>query len=145
MPHERVSYVVFCDQARVENNGKGLYIGAYSGTILVESSFPAFLSSVAIVACVRPVKQREQLRATLHMPGDSKPQTFETEYVSKNPGDSLSWILAISPCVLRAPGEMTFELEFEDGSKHKQKLQVMPASEFKANTWPKASKSGAKS
>jgi hypothetical protein len=132
---KRLGYVLFCDQARLEQQGKGLFIGTYGSTMLVDGSFPVFLASLAIVVCVYPARQTESLRAQLFMPGFDEAITFDTGMKAKNRHDSLMWVLTVSPCVFKASGECRIVVRFEDGHEESGSLSVIAKATHEAASW----------
>jgi len=41
-------YTIFCDDIRVEVGGKLTYVGTYTGTLFIQSAFPALLHKIAM-------------------------------------------------------------------------------------------------
>ena len=137
-PEERLLYVIFCDQARTEDTRKGLYIGVYGGTLIVEGDFPAFLASLSIAVCVRPVSTEEKIRVSIQLPGEPNPHDFDKVHSASHPDDSIVWIINIAPFVCVKPGKVRVHVAFHDGSKIEKSLRVMSRSEYKETSllWP---------
>lgn len=133
----RLLYFVVCDLARTEDSGKGLFVGVYGAAIIVNGSFPALLPSLALVACCRAVKPTEKVGIRLAFPGSDAIST-EMQTTAKHPGDTHTIVTQFIPCMLQAPGLISVEYSFEDGTKEGRSIQVMNAEERDKLTWKNA-------
>ncbi len=137
---DRLLYVIFCDQARTEDTRKGLYIGVYGSTMIIEGDFPAFLASLSIAICIKPAAPREKMRVDVTMPGEEKSLSFEKEHQATHPDDSIVWMMNIAPFVCGRPGFVRVQVTFADGNKVEKSLRVMSRAEYQDATllWPKS-------
>lgn len=71
---------IFCDDVRIENTGKHLYLGVYLGQMVISPSFPAMLPTFAVVFRYREraAEERRPLKFLIYVPGQSDP-AFQTE------------------------------------------------------------------
>lgn len=63
-------YTIFCDDIRVENSGKLMFIGTYSGMMFVRSPLPVALSKIAMQVnyCERPNESSEPVELRVYLP-----------------------------------------------------------------------------
>ncbi|MFT3917317.1 MAG: hypothetical protein QM704_25495 [Anaeromyxobacteraceae bacterium] len=128
-------YFLACDQARSETTRKNLFIGAYGSAMVVEGSFPAFLPSLSLIACLRFLKRKENVTVRVTIPGVPEIQEHKVPFEAPKPADAMTYILNLSPCVIPRPGTLRVDYVFEDGHTESGELEVMAAQDYKASKW----------
>ncbi|MEQ8377409.1 DUF6941 family protein [Parvibaculum sp.] len=65
-------WVIFCDDVRMESNGKRIYIGTYSNVMYVNAGFPVTLPKLVItITCVNSIESPREIQEILvYVPGD---------------------------------------------------------------------------
>jgi len=133
-PKPTLEYIVVCDQARIEDNGKTLLIGVY-GTAVVVDTFPAILPNLALLACMRLPKRRMKLRAAVRIPGVPEAVLQEISGQQDNKLGSFTCIINLSPCVLPEPGELSIEFSIDEEIFGRGRLDLLTKDTFKRATW----------
>jgi hypothetical protein len=120
VPSSPGGYTIFCDDFRMEANGKSIYIGVYNTHIDLPGSLPGFLSSFAAIAYYRERPGESDLPVAVKMfiPGRAEPVFVANLNVAETRAKALdipavegedrmiSWIcpILISPLFLQEPG-----------------------------------------
>ena len=64
-------YTLFCEDIRKENNGKRIYLGVFTGSMLLTGEFPMAIPSLKIVVTYleRPGESEEPVKIRVFLPG----------------------------------------------------------------------------
>lgn len=105
----KINNVLICDDVRVENNGKHIFIGVYTGDILFES-LPAIFSPIFWVEIEPGVtNQRIDMEVKFDAPGMEKPR-ISLHSMDIEEERSVFMILNATPTLITGPGELVLSL-----------------------------------
>jgi len=136
-------YAIFCDEVRIENTGKQIYIGVYNYEMVIPTGFPVRLRSLAVIANLaeRPNESRDDVKFIVSYSGIDKPiaetivpradlDALPAPQREPEDGDLFDPIMAMTVVFnmvdvnLSGPGRITVAAERGSESIHLARLKV---------------------
>lgn len=122
-------YTIFCEDVRREHNGKGIYIGVFTGSMSLSGEFPMAIPSLKLVTTYleRPGESDEAVIVRVFLPGTRDNESaVEVEFVPSGKRSEVSEsrlldrpedekgdpvrkfrrIIDITPAIFQQPGEI---------------------------------------
>jgi len=144
-PPEVFGYTIFCDDVRLEHDGKVTFVGAYSGRMHVNTTFPATLPKFAISVVFNQAKDAfvPHLKLLASLPGDEDEASIQGEFGETSEGAILQEVrkdplpegtgkyigvtatLVMAPLVLKEPGTITVRVLRSDKLYRVGRLAVL--------------------
>jgi hypothetical protein len=110
-----VKYVIFCDDVRIENNGKQILIGTYLGNATV-NSFPQTLAMMAWVHFIQPDVGQIPFRFLWKfMPSGTLAAEISSTAQISTPSDFSLFVMGPVPILFQNPTLLTLEFAQHDG------------------------------
>ncbi len=134
-------HTIFCDDIRIEIEGKVTYVGSYVGSMLVKVPFPFTLPKFCfgVIFHQRREIYDPKLSLRIHLPGDAEDKpSVEADVqppqdLGKDLGGEFYVIgtnMTFAPLVINSPGSIRVRM-LRDGILHRiGSLNVTPASDY---------------
>jgi hypothetical protein len=144
-PPDVFGYTVFCDDIRVEHDGKITFVGSYSGRMYVNGTFPVTLPKFAISVAFNQAKDAfvAHLKLLVFLPGDKDEASIQGEFGEASDGAILREVgkeplpegtgkyigltanIVMAPLILKEPGTIAVRVLRSDKFYRVGRLAVL--------------------
>ncbi len=142
---EVFGYTIFCDDIRVEHDGKVTLVGSYPGRMYVNGTFPITLPKFAISVVFNQAKDEfvPHLKLLIFLPGDKDEASIQGEFGETSDGAILREVgkeplpdgtgkyigvtanIVMAPLILKEPGTITVRVLRSDKIYRVGRLAVL--------------------